>query len=236
MSALIEDYTFASVTEIGAEISNSQIIRKLLPATWSKARVAVRLSVLQDSGAAPTSGAVFAFGLCSGSTACLGDATPAHVVGFGNYTGAGAVQALTRGVGGTNGFSFSTGANVFAFKFVNGVFTASSAHQGTPITTGVISAPAAFYTCFHWLTITKGSPNWTFSHGNVTNFTFNSAATFIAEMESATPAPVNHVTQADVTIPVNEGTNGTLDHFNLWWNRSAPTVFVHDVAVIKLLA
>jgi len=53
-------------------------------------------------------------------------------------------------------------------------------------------------------------------------------------MESTTPALGNYLLGPYRTIAVDETTDGVLDHFHFYWNRSAPSIILLDTAVAKI--
>ena len=165
----------------------------------------------------------FAFGLCSGTTNIFGDATVTHFVG-----------ARSSGL-----WSFQT-------TFYNNTSFQPAKKVGSTLTTGTtfvqnaaVQVGAASNTADRgcmFVDITKGSPNYslTLTYLNNTNSTDISAATFLQQMEVASPVLTNHATSAAQTIAVNEGTDGVLDSINFSWNRTTPFIEICDIAVARL--
>jgi len=207
-------------------LSNSNFARPFSVASgWTQLRIAMRL-IMRNTGANLTSTPRFFAGLCSGSTNLPLDATTTHFVGI-RFTSA----TWTYQVGPPVRYASLT-ANVA--KKVNTTWT-----EGNQIfiTTNHMMADATTTNRqFLFVDITKGSPNFTvttFHRNNVTAGDLT-VAEFLLAAPLAPPTVVNHTAGTGQTTAVNEGTDGTLDHVCVGWDRSTPEIEICDLAVVKL--
>lgn len=217
--------TIAAASEVAASISNAAIARSVfLPAGWTKIRVGARLHTT-NSGAALGGTPRFAFGLCKGTSNILGAASVDHFAGLITTEATWSLQAGPFYGGNTCapakkvGASLTVGANFS----INSVYPANAAAAGAD-------------RVLHFIDITKGSPNYTFQAFMQNSGTIGdvSAATFLAQMQAATPVLSNHAQSAGVALAVDEGANGTFDAVQ--WFCDQPTIAFElcDIAVVQL--
>lgn len=202
----------ASATARGARKLSAIILSE----GWTRLRVGVRIKP-SDSGANLTGTPRFGLGLCAGSSNILGDATPDHFVGI-----------ITNDATWTRSTSQTryTVNPVDIAKNVDGVLTTGSSISTTLVLT------TGFWKLL-LVDITKGSPNFTVNmvlFPNANSTTDASEANFLAKMMDDVPAFTNHTAGSAQTIAVNEGTDGTLDHVNFWWDN-ATAMNLADIAV-----
>lgn len=187
---------------------------------WTGIRVGFRMLVA-DSGANLTSTPLLAFGLCSGGTNIMGDATTTHFVGAQS-----ASATWTRATAPVR-YSFTTWN---ASKRV-GVTDTSG---GNLISTAIIHN---LYNRCWFLDIYKGSPNYTLQlfYGSSTTAAGLSTAIFQTEFRSSVPALSSpaHTLGSAVTLAVDEGVDGTLDHLCFWWNR-ANAMHIYDMQARRI--
>lgn len=115
------------------------------------------------------------------------------------------------------GSTTTTGTTFFTGNFI--VFDATTANRSA-----------------RYVDIQKGSPNYTLNiFGRDQNAASDvSQAQFIAQSALTTPAITNHSLRTAQTIAVNEGTDGTLDHVCIAWDRSGPVIEISDLLLVKL--
>lgn len=212
------------------EMQNGRFARLPLPAlfmsgSWTKIRVALRMDVTGTASFTPTE---FFFGLCSGTSNIPGDATTTNAIG-----------ARSK-VAGNLSYSATAGAQQFygeflAYKSVGGTETA-----GTTFGNGVCGFNATANTnasgpsCGFFVTITKGSPNYTLdlfciqpiSSGGMTY------AQFQTQSIASTPSLTGHSNITGKTIAFDQ-TAGTLDAAFIYWSDSL-LLCVRDWRVILL--
>jgi len=182
---------------------------------------------MRDSGANLTGTPLFAVGICSGSTNIFGDATADHFVGVRTQ-----VATWTRAAGPPVNYAINP---VQAGKMVGTTWTAFSATNWIS-GSGIVMADATAGNRFCWfIDITKPT-SYTIAgyHRNVTTAGDISFATFLAQAEVDAASLTNHTTSNSGTVAVDEGTNGTLDHVNVSWNRTTPEIEISDLAVVRL--
>jgi hypothetical protein len=210
--------------DLNVRMTNARFARQPLPAVfsgWSKLRVALRLKIA-DSGLDITGTPRFGFGLCSGNTNILGDATTTHFVGA--LTN---VATITRNV--TSPVIYTTTNELFPAKRIGSTFTFGTTFASSPaMAVGVYS--------LWFLDITKGSPNYTLqmffrisTAGTPTN------ADFLTQSVAGVPAFTAHLLQTAQTLAVDETTNGTLDHACVWWNQTTPVIDISEWRVYRLI-
>lgn len=224
----IVERTVLSVTDKRIVLGAEQLGRTISIGTnWNKIRIGMRCSTTYTS----TSPLPLLFGLCSGTTAMAGDATPEHFVG---------VRFDVAGWGVTNYTGFLS-AYGWACKIVDGTAT-----QTGNDSTGAWMAKTANCTGALMLEITKGSPNFTISKirsiGTTSGTpTYSSEditqALFEQAMLSAASPPsiAGHIGQwASNTIAVNEATDGYLDTINIKWGDPVATLDINEIAWARL--
>lgn len=224
MSApVIKTRTISSATETAIQLSNGQFGRAIgIGTSWNTVRVGLRWHWTQD-GANHTP--KLFIGLCSGTSNMFGDATTTHAAGV--YS-----NAAT--------FTFAATPN----RYTVGNQWVPAKRVGSTITTGsVMSLGTSTYHAdalanaadrdIFLVDIVKGSPNFTFKiFACGTSVADISTATFLAQMEQATPAITNYLgPSAGTTLAVSEGTDGTFDTVNVSWDLTSINVEICDIAV-----
>lgn len=203
-------------------MTNAYFGRKPVPvifSSWTTLRVALFYKV-NDSGANITGTPRFGFGLCSGTTNILGDATTTHFVG-----------AITNAATWTR----ATGP----IRYVDGSAWVPSKKVGSTLTTGT-----TFGTAFHHTTvlqtafvdITKGSPNYSLRVFVPSSNTapVQTLTDFNTQSVLASPAFTSCNYLAAQTVAVDEATDGTLDAACVWWNQTVPTIQIAAWRVFKI--
>jgi len=193
--------------------------------SWQKLRIGLRLC-MSDSGANATSSFLH-IGICAGTSAIMGDATPAHWFGLelvGNFNVYQRFTSPTRYL-----CPFISGYNV-----VNGVQV--SGHAASMETVGwQIGATDTNRTLF-FLDIAKGSPDYTvsFFRNTGTACTDVDAATFLSLVSSSSPSLTDHSFTTPASWAVNEATEGQFTAVNVSWNHSNPVFKISELAVVRL--
>jgi len=160
----------------------------------------------------------FFFGVCSGTTNIFADATTDNAVGV-----------MTSDV-----WTFQTTFyNQTAFKPTTRVNTTTT--QGTTFAanTAVPCTQAADRSIF-FCDIVKGNPNYSlrlFAPDNAV-VTDQSNATFLAQMELASPSLTGYTFSTTQTIAASEGP-GAFNAVCLSWDRTTPVMEVCDIAVTR---
>lgn len=227
-SSSIKSRTYSSIVDNRIALSNSNFARPHGVGSWSKLRVALRISGT-DSGASLTA-PEFAFGLCAGTTNIYKDGTTDHFAGMrttGNWT-----RTTNSGI-----LNYQTGGGIWQpFKRIGTTTTTSTNLAGAGI---IVSANAATVATRYllFLDILKGSPNYTFSlfDPNGGNFAADATASdFLTQAVLTTPSFSGHVVNASATLAVDEATNGTLNCVNLYWDQIDPKIELSDLAIVRL--
>lgn len=193
--------------------------------SWNKLRIAMRWS-MRSSGANITGTPRLVFGLCSGSSNPFGDATTTHFIGC--RSGA-ATWTLA-------GARYAFGGNAwFPIKKVGTTITEGTTFTATATCVGLGAITNTADRTLFFLDITKGSPNYTFNVFNNTEATVAdiTLTTFLAQVEVEAAVVANHAFRTAQTLAVNEGTDGTLDHINFHWDRTAPEPEICDIAIAR---
>jgi len=245
MSANVNDITINSITERLVELSAGQIFVPLNTNTWDRLRVAARISMWNDPGAAASTGRFF-LGLSNGNAAGMGDATPGHCIGWGNFDVTGAWMAMSsRTVSGTR-VTYATSAFAYPCKFVSGTPTVASSFLHYTRLNGNLAAPTSWNQSFVTVEFTRASPNWGISGCWNTSVCENGTsydARILAQNNIRGVASSNtdsFATWADynnepqVTVAVDEGTDGVLNHLHLYWNLSSPYMRVLDLMAFEI--
>lgn len=218
--------TISSVVDQRIVLANSNFARPHGVSTWTKLRVAVRLSIT-DSGANITSNPRLAIGLCSGSTNIFLDATTTHWVGC-LMDGA----TWTRGAGPPIQYAMPSSGWVPAKRVGSTTSKGTTHHAGADF---LHDATAAFRSLW-CVDITKGSPNFTYNlyMRNSAGTSDVTLANFLANVELASPnVNAQHFQATQQTLAVDEA-DGTLDHVNIAWDRSDPKIEISDLAIVRL--
>lgn len=219
--------TISSLLDKRVVLSNSQFARRLpFGTTWQSIRIGIRIS-MRDTGADLASNPRFWFGVCSGSTNLVSDATTTNFCGCAtnattwgrnatryNKLSAGIVCA-TR-VGSTN--TFSTGANVIS---------------GSSLIQNGAALNAADRTLW-FIQITKGSPNYTYRgfFCQTDGAADRSHTEMLEQMEQVTPSLTGHAWSNAVVLATSEAA-GTFDHVNISWERTYPEMEISDLVVTR---
>lgn len=244
-TSVIISRTISAANQNAAQMSNSTFARPVtIPASWSKIRVGARLH-MTNTGANLTGGPIFSMGFNSGTAAQYGDATCQNFVGLtilgsstGVYTwvnsGTTQYEMLSPGNGGGQFAQTRVGTtNTNSTLYADGANCLVNSGAGTNSADRQIM----------FLDITKGSPNYTFhlpfrcvtGPGAGADVT---AANFLMYMGQSAPTPVesgyDRTNLASPTLAVNEGTNGTLNAVNFYWNRVDAVMELTDIAVAVL--
>lgn len=217
----------SSVTDKRVVLSNSQFARALpFGTTWQSIRIGMRLD-MRDTGADLSSTPRFWFGVCSGSTNLVSDATTTNFCGCATNVATWGRSAtrynkLTSGivcatrVGSTN--VFSSGGNVLS---------GSSIIQNQ-------AASAAADRGLWFIQITKGSPNYTYRcfYSQTDGAADRSHTEFLEQMEQVTPSLTGHAWSNAVVLATSEAA-GAFDHIMISWERTYPEIEISDIAVAR---
>jgi len=228
MGSKIKLRTFSSVDDKRIRLTNSNAARLWsadVGTSWSKIRIGCRIGI-EDTGAGLTSTPRFAFGICSGTSNIYMDATTTHWCGI--LTNAATWSRFT----GPTFYQIAAGGLVVAKRI------------GSTLTTGSgIGDYSNWHDCAAatrkalFLDITKGSPNFTFNlfyeHGAFSSVDV-SLATLLAQLPLSSPAITDHESSSNVTLAIDEATNGYFNAVNFAWDRTSPAIEISDMAVVKL--
>ena len=235
-------YIISAATDNGVELVRECIARPVsFSSGWSKIRIGARIVMSDLSGNenlaggngvnTTNPGVQFAIGMCSGSANLLCDASTTHFVGVGSNP----ADTWTRE-------SAETLWDFITYKGIVKVGTSttySSAVNGTNNQWG--QGTSANWTPtpqMIFCDITKGSPNYTIGGFFITNGQVAGAqtsATFKSDMVLATPSEGGMtVASAPQTMAVDEGSNGTLNHVCISWNRTDFRPTIMDLAFVVL--
>lgn len=211
-----------------AEMSNGTWCRSVtIPSNWSKLRLGVLLGS-SDLGDTPSGTPRFGLGLCSGTTNILGDATTTHFVGV--LTDSASWNRWTS----TGPVYYSITVKPFKKVGTTETFgTALTSDIRIPYTLGAVADRYLYV-----IEITKGSPNYSFKiFGIIGNNpqTDYTKTQFLTQLEAAGDMTlIQHAYSGAQTLAVDEGTDGTLNAINLWWDKAAFTMQVSAVGIAQL--
>lgn len=239
--------TISAATETAIQMSNSTWARSVtLPGSWNTVRLGWRWH-FTDSGANLTGNPNFAAGLLSGTANQFGDATTSHFLGFlitSAFSDAAATWTRYATAGPTGGPTYEIGGQPDFVKRIGTTNTnGGSMGIGGNMAYGAAAASAAADRIEMMFNITKGSPNYTLqailmpgnSGGLGVTASDVSSASFLTAMAQVSPTPpgggAGYGSGGNRTIAVSEGTNGTFDSINFYWNRTDALVELCDVAV-----
>jgi hypothetical protein len=162
-------------------------------------------------------------GLGSGTAAIIGDVSTTNFIG------------VVWGGNWTNDGSKFTNIQPFPATRVGTTLTLGSAldNNNTKFISGNVAATADRVLFF--VDITKGSPNFTIDTFAATAAGDQSAATFLAQVQSGAPALVGYsfATNGAKTIAFSES-NGVLNTAQCWWNNASASPEICDLAVVLL--
>lgn len=194
---------------------------------WTTVRVALRMDVVSTTTFTPTS---FFFGLCSGTTNIPGDATPTNAIGARSTPG---VAFSYYSAGGPTGYQFT--GEMKPYKNVGGVETA-----GVTFGSGAVAFNSSSNTnadgpaCGMFVTITKGSPNYTLDLFcvNAASSAGLTQAQFEAQSIATTPVKTgqNYITGKTIAF---DQTAGTLDAAFVYWSE-ATALRLFDWRVVRI--
>lgn len=192
---------------------------------WVTLRIALLMDIT-DSGGNLTGTPRFGVGLCSGAVNILGDTTTDNWVGFIS-----------------NSASWTRATIPSRYESSD---SRAATRVGTTLTVaGTDAIGAATWRLLadgsrklFFVDITRGSPNFTvfcslFST-SLTGSTDISDAIFVTQSVSGVPAATSHQAATAQTIAVDEGTNGTLDHVNIWYNQVAAPLRIANFRVFRV--
>jgi hypothetical protein len=235
-ASTIKQRTYTSIVDNRIRLTNSNFARLWstdIGTSWTTIRIGCRISI-EDSGAATTGTARFAFGVCSGTSNIYMDATTTHWLG-----------ALTNTADWTRTAGPPARVDMSGYTGGGGVCDFCPAKRITStLTVGAIFATAQgiVYDCTtenrtaFFLDITKGSPNFTLSvfHRNTATASDVTLTAYLAQVVLGSPALTNHATMTSATIAIDEGANGSFNAVNVAWDRTSPAIEISDLAVVKL--
>jgi len=226
-ASVIKARTFSSVVDNRIQLSNSNFARLWssdLGTSWTTLRLACRISMTL-TGADLTSTPRFSYGVCSGTSNIYMDATTTHWYGLLSIESAWYYY--------TNGYAFGYGGtHPQPTKRITTTNTSGSSWNVTPRAVNSTTENRSVL----FLDITKGSPNFTGKifcrNGDTTGDV--TLATYLAQAVLSSPTVTNHTMSSDVTLAIDEATNGYFNAVNIAWNRSDALMEISDIAVVRL--
>lgn len=235
MGSVIVSQTIGGIPDQRIGLQNSRFARPHgISPDWQTLRIALRVQ-MENTSANITGTPHFFFGLCSGTAAPMGSATPKHAVGF--YTNTATWVYATAAGANMTAYQGNTTNSTAVAVTVNGTTTLG----GTAIWSAQIAFgadPTAATRRMWFFDLTKGSPNYScrvFGPSVLTAVPDVLTADFLQTIEYSAPVFTNHTYGASQsTGAVNETTNGTLDCVNVWWNQLTPKIHICDLAVFRL--
>ena len=212
------------VDDMRMALSNSNPRRALsIGSNWTKIRIGVRMCI--NGTASITGSPRFVMGVCSGTSNPWnnGSAITTHFVGASSST---ASWNLSSGV-----YFVNTGS--IDWRPTKRVGTAET--FGSNISLLIVPAVSISKRWMYFLDITKGSPNFTLSgfSPNGTGAADASYADFLATVAVEVPSVGSYVFGTSRTLAVDETADGSLDSVCIAWNRTAPTIEVSDLAIVR---
>lgn len=212
--------------ETAIQLSNGQFGRLInLPTGWTTIRMGLRYH-MTNTGAGLVGTPKFFFGFGHGTTNMIGDATCDHFVGT-------AFQDTLDFVVGPPVYYQEHNINLWTTAVKVGGALAVASPLATVFNISAGAATGALDRIVTFLTLTKGSPNYTFQgfYNNIITGVDITPTQFLAQMTQAAPALTNHTNGAAQTQAVNEAVNGTLNAVQVYWNRSDANIEICDLAV-----
>lgn len=219
MSSTIVTRVINAANDNVISMNNSSWARPIsLPANWSKVRLGFRAHFGPNVA---ITNQTWAMGLCSGTTALVGDYNTTNFVGVISYQGMNNSGGQVRG----------------ACKAATKVGTTLT--LGTALLTDMFG-PAGAVTDnnleMFFVDITKGSPNYTvaqFGPNNNGGIAACTQAQYLTQVISAVPAFLDHGLTGGVTIAASE-TPGAFNAICAWWDNPNMLFEITDLAVVLL--
>jgi hypothetical protein len=223
-------YEVAADGDVRAYLAGNTLRRTLsIGSNWTRLRIGIRFSY-EDTGATLTGTPRFVLGLCSGTANPWNNGASTTL----NFIGVRQVNAsVTRNIVGDS--THFAGA-LQPFKRLGITST-----TGTTFTNAWVgSAQPATRRNLLFLDILKGSPNYTL-HGFYRDSTVGADVTrakFIEQVEVVSSVVSNHSWTdggplgAGKTLAFDE-VAGALDTVNIAWDRSAPKIYISDLAIVR---
>jgi hypothetical protein len=215
-------------------LDGAEIVREFTPPSgWTELRLGVQCG-FPDSGAGIT-GAQLAIGLCAGPTKSYNSASPNHFVGITNKNDA--LGTFNRQVAPVNYYDGVAGqTQPTMIQDGSATLTGGSMDMNIPR----FDVASTWYRGIVTVRFRKLAGKWHIDCGYM-NTTF--WADFTMEdvweclewplygfQDISNGARVTE--QGDPTgLTVDEATYGTLDHVNIWWNKSVPKLEVFGIAL-----
>ncbi len=238
-NSTIINRTISAASQNAISMSNATWGRPVtIPASWNKIRIGFRAHMV-NTGANLTGQPTFAFGFNSGTTLQYGDATTQNFVGcaFDN------IATWTYSATGTSDYSWGSAGTGLVARTRIGTTTTDGAlisAGGWQFNSGAGASSADRQ--INFLDVTKGSPNFTLKMAIAANTGGIcgdvSASNFLLYMGQTTPVPsesgYNGSSLSSPTLAVSEGSNGTLNAINFYWNRADTAFEICDIAVAVL--
>ncbi len=231
-ASTIKQRTFSSIVDNRIKLNNSNFARLWstdVGTSWTKIRIACRLSIDTSGAANLTSTPRFAFGICSGTSNIFMDATTTHWQGI--YS---TLATWTYHAGPPDYFQGNT-----TWTYEKRIVSTNTNGAG-----GVGDLGGNNWFCYDCATatrimfaidITKGSPNFTllpFTKG--TNDSADvTLATYLAQIPLSSMTVTNHTNFGSDTMATDEGANGSFNAVNIAWDRTTG-IEISDLAVVKL--
>lgn len=191
---------------------------------------------MTDSGANVTSTPRFYFGISSGRSNVLLDATVTHWLGVVTVN---TFRRVSAGPPAYYDLANNTGQPWYPGKYINTTLT-----TGTGLGAGSYNAFLFDSTTANravmFLDITKGSPNFSIAllcnaaPAGTQSASDVDLATYTAQVALSSPAFTNHIQFSTQTLAIDEATNGYFDGYNIAWDRTNPNIEISDLAVVRL--
>lgn len=215
-------------------LDGAEIVREFTPPSgWTELRLGVQCG-FPDSGVGIT-GAQLAIGLCAGPTKSYNSASPNHFVGITSKHDA--LGTFARQVSPVNYYDCGTGqAKPTMIQDGAATFSASAMIGDVPR----FDAASTWYRGILTVRFRQSGGKWYIDYGYM-NTSFWADFT-MEDVWECLEWPLygaqdisnggRVVEQGDATgFTVDEGTYGTLDHVNIWWNKSVPKLEVFGIAL-----
>lgn len=233
MSFAIVDRTVDAEGDKRIVLRNGQISRQINLGTWTRMRVGMRMAIQGTTVPSPFN---LFIGLSSGTSQTWSSVVATHVVGA---WWSGGTQSYAAGPPD----HFLSGNQVFFYKKVSQTKTLLNATTIGQATNNMIAASATTRNCIYFLEFRKVSstsmgltminPGNTLANvGNRTSDIFRNAIIANTAAQAASAATLTANTER--TGAVDEGVDGTLNAFNLFWGHPTIGLEVGSVTFSKL--